>query len=147
MNSATVSNLSNTDMQAIPMNHEEALINAFVKPSQVERYLESVARPKKRMKLTKSLAHFKALNPEFMVSIPSNQRSASAIMGLLKARGAGPKCWVISENSKLDRQEMDLETALMETVGRQMGTLISCVPGRLGYFEDEDDRCILQRRP
>jgi len=34
-------------------------------------------------------------------------------------------------------KEMDLETALKETVGYQMGTLISCVPGRLGYFEDE----------
>jgi hypothetical protein len=36
-------------------------------------------------------------------------------------------------------------TALKETVGAQMGTLISCVPGKLGYFEDEDGRCILER--
>jgi hypothetical protein len=38
-----------------------------------------------------------------------------------------------------------LESALKETVGCQMSTLISCLPGRLGYFEDEDGRCILER--
>jgi hypothetical protein len=41
----------------------------------------------------------------------------------------------MSENSELDGREVELEAALKETVGAQMGTLISCVPGRLGYFE------------
>jgi hypothetical protein len=40
---------------------------------------------------------------------------------------------------------MDLKTALRETIGSQMGTFLSCVPGRLAYFEDEEERCILQR--
>ncbi len=40
---------------------------------------------------------------------------------------------------------MELEVALNETVGYQMGTLISCVPGRLAYFENEDGRWILER--
>jgi hypothetical protein len=127
------------------MNHEEALIKAFIDPNRTERYLEFIASPKKRVKLIKELAHFKALNPVFMVQIPTNQRNASAIIELLKAKGAGPKCWVISENAKLDGRETDLETAVKETVGYQMGTLISCVPGRLAYFEDEDGRYILER--
>jgi hypothetical protein len=126
------------------MNHEEALLKAFIDPNRTARYLEFIASPKKRVKLIKELAHFKALNPAFMVGIPTNQRNVSAIIELLKAKGAGPKCWVISENAKLDGQETDLETALKETVGYQMGTLISCVPGRLAYFEDEDGRCILE---
>jgi len=127
------------------MNHEEALLKAFIDPNRTDRYMEFIATPKKRVKLIKELAHFKALNPRFMVPIPADQRNASAIMKLLKARGAGPMCWVISENTKLDSHEMELETALKETVGYQMGTLISCVPGRLGYFEDEEVRCILER--
>jgi hypothetical protein len=40
----------------------------------------------------------------------------------------------------MDGCEMDLETSLKETVGRQMGTFLSCVPGKLAYFEDEDGR-------
>jgi len=91
------------------------------------------------------LSHFKALNPKFMVAIHSNQVNPFAITKLLRAKGAGATCYVMSENSDLDGREMDLETALNETVGAQMGTLISCIPGRLGYFEDEDGRCILER--
>ncbi|HLX84382.1 MAG TPA: hypothetical protein VKR59_10830 [Terriglobales bacterium] len=127
------------------MNQEEALLRAFIDPNRMERYLGFIASPKKRVKLIKELAHFKALNPAFLVRLPANQRNVFAIIELLKAKGAGPKCWVISENAKLDGQEADLETALKETVGYQMGTLISCVPGRLGYFEDEDGRWILER--
>jgi hypothetical protein len=41
---------------------------------------------------------------------------------------------------------LGLEIALKETVGRQMGTFISCIPGKLAYFEDEDGRYILERK-
>jgi hypothetical protein len=36
-------------------------------------------------------------------------------------------------------------SALKEVVGYGMGTLISCIPGRLAYFESEDERYILQK--
>ncbi len=40
---------------------------------------------------------------------------------------------------------MDLGVALSETVGYGMGTVISCIPGQLGYFEGESrERYILQ---
>jgi hypothetical protein len=65
---------------------------------------------------------------------------------LLATKGAGSRCWVISEKSELDSQELDLRKALDETIGSGMGTIISCVAGKLGYFEDEDVRYILQRQ-
>ena len=80
-----------------------------------------------------------------MVDIPRNQQHPEGILKLLQSKGAGPRCWVISENPELDGWEMELQAALQETIGRQMGSLISCVPGRLGYFEDEDGRSILER--
>lgn len=127
------------------VNHEEALVKAFIPAHRQERFLEIIAKPKKRAKLLTELSHFKALNPQFMVAIPSNQRSPLALAKILRAKGAGATCYVMSENRQLDGREMDLDAALKETVGGQMGTLISCVPGRLGYFEDEDGRCILER--
>ena len=69
-----------------------------------------------------------------MVAIPSNQQNPLALTKLFRAKGAGSTCYVMSENFRLDGWEVDLETALKGTVGGQMGTLISCVPGRLGYF-------------
>jgi hypothetical protein len=127
------------------VNHEEELIRAFIPPHRQERFLEIIAKPKKRAKLLTQLSHFNALDPRFMVAIPPNQQNPSSLAKILKAKGAGAKCYVVSENSTLDGKEVELETALEETVGCQMGTLISCVPGKLGYFEDEDGRCILER--
>jgi hypothetical protein len=113
------------------MNHEEATIKAFIIPVRQERYLEFLKS--------------KHLNPQFVVHVPGNQQNPSSLQKLLAGKGAGSKCWIISENSELDGQEIDLLTALKETVGYQMGTLISCIPGRLAYFEDEDGRYILER--
>jgi hypothetical protein len=45
-----------------------------------------------------------------------------------------------------DGKEVNLQIALEETIGRQMGTFISCIPGKLAYFEDEDGRYILERK-
>jgi hypothetical protein len=53
--------------------------------------------------------------------------------------------WVISELSKIDAQELGLEDALGEVWGRGVGSVLSCIPGRLGYFEDEDKRRLLER--
>jgi hypothetical protein len=127
------------------MNHEEELVKAFILPARRERYLEFLKTPKNRAKFIEQLAHFKHLNPQFAIGISGNQQNPASLLKLLTAKGAGPNCWVISENSKMDGREMDLETALRETVGYQMGTFLSCVPGRLAYFEDEDDGYILQR--
>jgi hypothetical protein len=128
------------------MNHEEAVVRAFIEPSRRERYLEYLSTPKRRRKFISELAHFKALDPECLVRIPPNQQHASTLAELLATKGAGSLCWVISENSELDAREMDLREALKQTVGREMGTILSCIPGRLGYFEDEDVRYILQRQ-
>ncbi len=111
------------------MNHEEAVVKAFILPVRQERYLEFLRSPKKRAKFIEQLAHFKHLNPKFIVGIPSNQRNSAGLLNLLRGKGASAKCWVISENSELDGKEIDLKTALKETIGRQMGTFISCIPG------------------
>jgi hypothetical protein len=127
------------------MDHEEAVIRAFILPTKRERYLEFLTSPKGRAKFIAGLAHFKHLDPRFAYPVPGNQSDPASLKKLLAARGAGPKCWVISETRELDGREMDLEAALKETIGYQMGTFISCVPGELAYFEDEDVRFILQR--
>ena len=120
-------------------------MRAFIDPKRRERYLEFLSTPKRRLKFISHLAHFKALNPNCLVGIPPKHENPSSLMESLTRMGAGPRCWVISENSELDAREMDLCKALEETLGRQMGTIISCIAGKLGYFEDEGARYILRR--
>jgi hypothetical protein len=53
----------------------------------------------------------------------------------------------MSDNRDIDGHEMSLSDALAKTVALGSGTFISCLPGKLGYFELEDlsERYILER--
>lgn len=55
---------------------------------------------------------------------------------------------MISENPQLDARRVSLDVALEQVIGHGMGTLLSCVPGALAYFEGEEPgiRCILSSR-
>jgi hypothetical protein len=44
----------------------------------------------------------------------------------------------MSADSNLDGRQMELAAAIDEVVGGGQGTFVSCVPGKLAYFEGED---------
>src|SRR5688572_1812306 len=110
------------------MTEEEALVSSFVAPQKRERLLELLANPKRRTKVTRSLAHFKDLDPRWVVAVPPSQHDSIALERLLRSMGAGDTCHVVSESSALDGRRLPLRTALEEVIGRGMGTLVSCVP-------------------
>jgi hypothetical protein len=128
------------------MNHEEELVKAFIMPIKRQRYSDFVSKPKTRQKFLRELAHFKSLDPRYLVTIPPNKQHAKDIALILVRKGAPPSCWVTSEDRRLDGKEMPLLEALGEVVGHQMGTFLSCIPSKLAYFEDEEDRWILEHR-
>ncbi len=125
------------------MNHEEALIKAFILRAGQERYLEFLRRQRRERNSSLNWRIFKRLDSRFAFSVVANQSKPPELLKLLVVKGAGLTCWVVSANSNLDAKEMDLMTALKETAGCGMGTFLSCVPGKLAYFEDEDGRYIL----
>ena len=86
-----------------------------------------------------------------LFSVPGGASAAlstARILGLLRSHGAPTECYLISESSDLDGRALPLEEALGEIIGRGMGTLVSCIPGRLAYFEGESpgERYLLERR-
>lgn len=116
---------------------EEQFINAFVQPNRRPRLLKMLADGKKRSKLQARLPHSRDFRQAYMEQIPRGQQSSGSIYTLLRSFGAPENCHVISENNELDGKPMPLETALDETVGFDLATIIICIPGKLGYFEDE----------
>ncbi len=66
----------------------------------------------------------------------------------LRFRGAPDRCYVISDYKAIDEREMPLAEAIWQAEWSQMGTLISCLPGRLVYYYDESGarRMLLERR-
>jgi hypothetical protein len=75
------------------MNHEEALIKAFILPSKRERYLGFLSTSKGRAKIISELTHFKALDPRFMKSIIPSQHDPASVVRLCRSKGAGATCW------------------------------------------------------
>ena len=118
--------------------HEEQFARAFIVQEKRERYLSMLQRPKDRARLLAKFPHCKDLNMKYATLVPAGQQSADAIAKLLVNKGAPELCHLISADPDFDNRELPLHDALAETVGMNMGTFISCIPGRLGYFEFED---------
>ena len=81
-----------------------------------------------------------------MSPVEPERANAQALYRMLRSAGASDECYVMGA-SDLDRQRVDLRAALDEIVGWEPGTFISCVAGKLAYYEGEykNERHLLQR--
>jgi hypothetical protein len=111
-----------------PDEHEQKLVRSFFLPHRQERYLALFAKPRRRNDVLCELAHFKYLDLRWAVPTPPRYHNPSDILRILKGKGAPGTCWAISEDSDLDGKELDLSDAIGETLGRSMGTFLSCIP-------------------
>ena len=118
--------------------HEAGVINTFVLSRFRERLLSFAGDPRKRRKFTSQLPHQRILDPRMMMSIPKGEQTAEGILDILISRGAPQECCIISESLDLDQCRMPLAEALEAVVGYGVGTIISCIPGALGYYEGEE---------
>jgi hypothetical protein len=126
--------------------HEEGFVRSFVVASKRERVAMMLANPKRRKEYLKTLAHYRDLDVEHAKAVsPKIAHTAEDWLKLLRSKGALERCWVISEDDLKDGREVELSEALRETIGAGMGTVLSCLPGKLVYFEDEDQRLLLER--
>ena len=129
------------------IDHEAAFIRAFIIPAKQERLVELLAKPKRRRDVLRTLYHCKDLDPRFMTKVSPAVQTAGGIEALLRARGAPELCHAISTDESLDGKTVTLRDAMTRIIGVGHGTLLSCVPGHLGYFEGEesDARYVLER--
>jgi hypothetical protein len=125
--------------------HSLALISAFVKRSKRERYREFLANPRTRHKFTHQLAHFTDFEDKYRLPFLFTNLSAENIVVELQRRHSPSVVFAISEDPRLDQKEIALVDAIPQIVGNGMGTVLSCLPGRLAFVETEDDRFILER--
>lgn len=127
--------------------HEHEFARNFIVPEKRARYLSLLESKSGRKKILNGFNHCRDLDPRFARRVPDNQSSAGSIEVILRQKGAPDTCHVISDNPDIDGQETALSEALSKTVGMDAGTLISCIPGKLAYFEMEgfDGRYILER--
>ena len=52
---------------------------------------------------------------------------------------------MICEDKQMDGREVELKEMLNHAVGREIGTILCCIPGKLAFVEREDGRFILEK--
>lgn len=125
--------------------HEQAFVEAFVQPARRDRAAFCLANPKKRHELIDKFAHHgrDLLIAKYLTGIEPSHQNPKSIYAILRSLGAPNTCRVIS--TRIDDRDMELLSALEQVVGCGLGAVISCIPGRLGYFEGEwKERFILK---
>ena len=110
-------------------------INRYFRKDKAKRYVGFVLEPALRPKFVASLAHLKDLDFEKFRKLESNE--ASDILDTVKKAKLNG-CYVISENKRIDRQYLDIEVAIRETIGYGMGTLLVFGSGEVVYYEGEE---------
>lgn len=121
---------------------EEATIRAFIVPHRRPRWLWRLEPEHRDLD---QLNHCVDLDPRYCLFLPSN----ADVLGLLRARGAPPECYIIASDPDIDGQVRKLKQALSDLKDADWGAIISCIPGQLVYYYDEhgDRHALLTREP
>jgi len=119
--------------------HEQEFVRAFIAKGRQERCAFLLSHPTRRQKFRDALPHFKWLDERFAHPIaPKVAHTAAELVSLLRSKGAGQTVWVISEDKAIDGREMNLDDAMSQIWGAQKGNVLSCIPGKLAFFKDEE---------
>jgi hypothetical protein len=127
------------------VHNEQLLITSFVRRNKRDRYREILSNPRLRHEFTSRLAHFTDFDPKYRLPFRSDKLFVGNIAVELQKRHSPKVVYALSEDPLLDEKELPLVEALHRIVGRGMGTVLSCIPGRLAFVETEDERFILER--
>lgn len=114
---------------------ELLIIRKYFLKDKGDRYAEFVSRPKTRAKFVECLAHLKDLDFGKFQKLAKNEADQIREKA---AKARFDSCYAISENRRIDRQFLDVESALRDTIGHGMGNLLVFGTAEFVYYEGED---------
>lgn len=120
----------------MPVNdHERGFVDFLAEPSK-RRILTLLEMGQSRRRQIRSLLHHAVvLEPRYREHLTGANAFPDPVEAMLLARGSPATCFVIAGNSELDGREMPLREALGTVIGMGNGAFLSCIPGRLGFYE------------
>lgn len=114
---------------------ETKVIERFVIKTKQDRYLTFIKSEKTRPKFINDLSHFNFLREDLFDKVEGNEYEF--IKQRIKVLGNLKDCYVISENQRIDKKRLDIDTALIETIGADQGTLLVFGDAEILYSESE----------
>lgn len=131
------------------------IVSNFFNKKIQKRILYELTIPKKRRKIFWRLASSpdEVLDQRYIHSFElKNGKGPNDLLNMLIQHGASrEKCYVMSDMSDLDGKYVSLQEAIDTMVYEGVPLIISCIAGKLAYFEGEEGygpppRYILERR-
>jgi hypothetical protein len=116
---------------------EAAFVHSFVNPDRQQRWLSALANNKRRSKILDRLADSRDLQLNRMQLMDRKLNFPESIYSYFIAFGARYECHAISEIKPLDGRDLPTLEALQKCVGFGVGTVLSFIPGRLCFYEQE----------
>jgi hypothetical protein len=133
------------DSEAV-REEEETFIRTFVRRENRERWLQLLASPKSRSKITQRLYDGPPgdFDPKLVQAIEKHT-DADGLLQQLGRLGAPQDCWIISAHSDDDGTVERLADTVASTYGGwRVGIAVICTPDRLAYVEAETERFLLR---
>lgn len=117
--------------------HLEGFARSFVLKPKRDRLLELLRRRNGHARFVAELHDLGRLDPRYARPVAHAHAFARPLFDLLCARGAPAECYVASESRDVDERTLPLAEALDRIVDSGAASIVSCIPGRLVWFEDE----------
>tara|TARA_R110002051_G_scaffold225076_3_gene288036 strand:+ start:10359 stop:10769 length:411 start_codon:yes stop_codon:yes gene_type:complete len=118
--------------------HERGFLAFLAEPT--KRRIETLLElgEKRRGDVRGMLHHAVRLDPRYCQHLMGSEAFSGPVEAALRKSGAPSTCYVLAANRDLDGRQMPLREALGAIKGMGNGAFVSCIPGRLGFYEYED---------
>ena len=116
-------------------DHELGFLTFLAEPT--KRRMETLLElgEKRRADVRDLLHHSVRLDTRFCQHLNGGEAFTNWVEAALQKRGAPSTCYVLAVDKGLDGREMPLRSALANVIGMGDAGFISCIPGRLGFYE------------
>lgn len=116
-------------------DHERGFLPFLAEPTRTRMETLLGLGQKRRIDVRSLLHQSVRLDPRFAQHLTGSDAFSGPVEAMLQKRGAPSTCYVLAANSELDGREMPLSEALDAIIGMGDGAFVSCIPGRLGFYE------------
>jgi hypothetical protein len=141
------SNLLPIELKVMNVIYLAEIINLFIQLRKQERFLELMKNEKRYQTfLQELLRDSRYFKPEVMVRISGAKREPEHLYKDMVRLGAGPKCYVVSEDDEQDGKVEGLRTALERVSTGMSEILIYCWHGQVAYYKGPEEFGLILRK-